>query len=927
MNPTRIQLRYDTLENWQKTNPSPKLAQGEMGIANNNGTIIAKVGTSENPQTWDQAHELSVFNGNQPNTQIIGGTGIQVTENTENVFTISLANDALDSFVDLIIESGDGINTTKTTNNTYQLSLSNDVLRNVNLSGSDLNKGDILVYDDNLWVNKNLSSQIKTEGGLFLKENSDGSITLSQQSQENLEYIDSSCGIHFRDESQEKWYNMGIGITGYPSLTYSCFYDSARNNVWVGGNFRAANGYLSNNIALWDVGTSNFTESYGVGGTENLQSSVRIWSIEKYNDEIYFAGTFDRLTDPSLTSEQSSVKNIAKVSYDVDGNLKWEKVGPIGRLGGNSVKKLISFSGKLYAYGSINPTDTATGPVEDVSGSIISWNGTSWNNFTDTPPGVILSTPNEDNRIDSMLGVIGNEMYFSVNYKIIENGQTTAIKSCIYKWDGNNVWTKVGNDFPGNYNAYVSGAPIVSFKSSLYIPLAPTGAGGVGATRIFKLNSSNNNWEEVNPGINGVFIRKLKATDDFLYVIGAFIKRNGSLEGEYSIMKYDGTTWLDLPPQPFYEGASGTMDFTFDDDENIYVAGMSCRGAENIAGPTGDIIEDSIDITGGCCNIYALSYVGNDPDNDLVLECIGDIKRINGTSSSPWFWETPGGINKCENGPTYNEFSDIEPKPRLNNVSFISNKSEGLRGWTSTSRLAEFIQESVTLVSHPYWPKTVLSCQDFENGVVSLSKPQRPFCPYQSSYLDENGGGGSIINGYSNLVWLTNVEIWTLDYSDGTLPTISQNGRLSGWFPTNILEVAGNCGTQCDSEDICVVCANGDVICKCIDDGQGGLECPVDPCGLNACPANPIGLVYSPRLFSTDIDYSEYGIVSIFVQQQDEYTDPVTFVMYFPSTSHRTVTILQDYNSPVTGGLIYWDSGVRDWKLSKTIDAGDYTSA
>lgn len=58
--PTRLQLRYDTLSNWTSGDPLPKLAKGEVGIANDGIKIIAKVGTDDTPQTWEQASFLSV---------------------------------------------------------------------------------------------------------------------------------------------------------------------------------------------------------------------------------------------------------------------------------------------------------------------------------------------------------------------------------------------------------------------------------------------------------------------------------------------------------------------------------------------------------------------------------------------------------------------------------------------------------------------------------------------------------------------------------------------------------------------------------------------------------------------------------------------------------------------------------------------------
>ena len=52
----RIKMRYDNYATWESTDPT--LLQGEFAVANNNGTIIVKVGT-EDGQHWSAAPEIS----------------------------------------------------------------------------------------------------------------------------------------------------------------------------------------------------------------------------------------------------------------------------------------------------------------------------------------------------------------------------------------------------------------------------------------------------------------------------------------------------------------------------------------------------------------------------------------------------------------------------------------------------------------------------------------------------------------------------------------------------------------------------------------------------------------------------------------------------------------------------------------------------
>jgi len=59
----KIKMRYDTLANWTNTNPEPTLLPGEFGVANDNGTIIVKVGNGDaatnEAVTWTLASEIS----------------------------------------------------------------------------------------------------------------------------------------------------------------------------------------------------------------------------------------------------------------------------------------------------------------------------------------------------------------------------------------------------------------------------------------------------------------------------------------------------------------------------------------------------------------------------------------------------------------------------------------------------------------------------------------------------------------------------------------------------------------------------------------------------------------------------------------------------------------------------------------------------
>ena len=906
MNPVRIKLRYDLIENWQKdSGQTAKLSMGEIGIANDNGNVFARVGTSETPQSWSEASELSVFNNNQNNTQLVAGTGIILTENTDNTTTISLSSD----MIDLEIEAGDGISVISSTNNSYQLTLTEDVLRNVNLSPTNLSNGDILVHENDEWVNKSLSDQIKTQDNIVLTENEDGTITLSSKSiQPPAEFLESSCGVHMWNEVEEKWYTVGVGVTG--GTPYSCFYDEDKNYIWIGGFFSAINSYKSDNIGLWDNSISNFRTSFGVSG-----DGARIFSIEKFNNEIYFGGIFNNLTDLN-SPDANSVRNIAKVSYDETGTIKWEKVGPIGKLGGTSVRRLVSYSGKLYVYGSIFPS------IEDcevVDGPIVTWDGNQWQKFTSTPTNVAGESL-------KLLGVIDNELYFSGNDTTTTGPEENY--SVVYKWNGT-TWSQVGQNlpiFPSKF-AFSDLGRIIKFNSELYVNVQNNYTTLTGS--ILKLNNTTNQWEPISSNIEG-FIRSIKTNDNFIYAVGS-MKRSEYIElGSKQILRYNGSEWSELPPDPVYSAAGGLHDVCFipnsTDDDFVFTFGGVCRSGDNIAGAEGPYAGiPSIDpISGSCCRIFATSYRGNNPTDDLEFKCV-HVQNVY-SSNSEWFYKPY--VPQCPNGPDYDD--QDQPRPNFS-LSFITNKSKNLVGFNSPTILDENPSEYPVLVSHPYWPFTRIQCTSLESsGTLEGSfGPQRPFCDFQ--YTSESGYIQLIPleAGYTNLVWLTNVDMWGVD-ENGWLV---QGGKLTGWFPNNIVIVQGDCAPQCSPSDICTTCQNGTVICKCwiINQETGNLEytCPKNPCpedegeggsGQDICVA---GFNYFIDE-TTNTDPKPEAIRLLKTQQSDENTDPTRFMVFFPNYSYKPINILADFKNSDITGIIIWDKDTQKWKTTSILDSGEY---
>lgn len=900
MNPVRIKLRYDLLDNWQKDNgQTAKLSMGEIGIANDNGNVFARVGTSETPQSWSEASELSVFNNNQNNTQLVAGTGIILTQNTDNTTTISLSSD----FIDLELVSGDGINVINNTNNSYQLSLSEDVLRNVNLSPTNLNNGDILIHENDEWVNKNLSDQIKTQDNIVLTENEDGTITLSSQAiQPPAEFVESSCGVHMWNEVEEKWYTAGVGVTG--GTPYSCFYDEDKNYIWIGGFFSAINSYKSDNIGLWDNNISNFRTSFGVSG-----AGARIFSIEKFNDEIYFGGIFNNLTDLN-SPDANSVRNIAKLSYnDETGSIKWEKVGNIGKLGGTNVRTLVSYSGKLYVYGSIFPNIE---DCENVEGPIITWDGTQWEQFISTPSASI------EKESLTLLGVIDNELYFSgldLSIPKLENNYV------IYKWNGNE-WFQVGGNFPSNF-AISSLGRIAKFNSELYVNAINNYTTSIGT--ILKLNNQSNQWEVLSPNITG-FIRSIKSNDNFLYAIGSMKYPQNTDSSSFEnkqILRYNGNEWSELPPDPVYSAAGGLHDLCFipnsTDDDFVFTFGGVCRSANNIAGtegPYGGI--SSIDpMSGSCCRIFATSYRGNTPGLDLEYKCV-NIKNVY-SSNSEWFYKPY--ISDCPNGPDYDDLD--EPRPNFS-ISFITNKSKNLIGFNTWDEGGE----NPHLVSHPYWPFTKIDCKSLEDdGTLRGAKgPQRPFCDFQYTSQDGNIQLIPLNTGYTNLVWLTNVDLWTASED-----SLIQSGKLSGWFPNNIVIVEGDCAPECPPNHFCEECPDGTVICKCLlPDENGDLvyACPTDPCGEGGGgPGSGEVCAQGFNYFideTTNIDQRPEAIRLLKTQQSDDSTDPIRFMVFFPNYSYKSINILADFKNSDITGIIIWDKDTQKWKTTNILNLGQY---
>lgn len=297
----------------------------------------------------------------------------------------------------------------------------------------------------------------------------------------------------------QTWQPLGNGLS---NMVQSLAYDSAKNLLYVGGQFTNADGKPAKYIASWD-GTA--WSALGSG----MDNPVRTLAL--INDTLYVGGEF-------TVAGGTSAKCIAKW----DGT-NWKAIGK-GMLNSGqhailpSVNAIAEYKGFLYASGSFDYADS------NIAYFIARWDGNAWRS--------VGGGLNGSSGVYAM-AIYKDELFVAGGFTLANGKSVNKIVS----WDGTD-WKSPGIGITSSSGASIIYALAV-YKDELYATGVFNQVGGKSATNIAKWDGTN--WTAVGSGIDKPGLT-LTVLNDELYVGGLF-KNAGNKPTNY-LAKWNGTDWI-----------------------------------------------------------------------------------------------------------------------------------------------------------------------------------------------------------------------------------------------------------------------------------------------------------------------------------------------------------------------------------------------
>jgi hypothetical protein len=260
------------------------------------------------------------------------------------------------------------------------------------------------------------------------------------------------------------WHALGSGVDlEYNGNSLAVRAIRGRNNdVFVGGGFVTAGGFIANNIAKWD-GANWSTLGYGVDST--------VFAIETAGSDVYVGGGFTNAYD--APGFGFVVNRIARW----DANTGW---WPLGSGVGGTVNVIREAGGLLYAGGSFT---TAGG---NTANRIAVWDGNAWSSLGS-------GTANGVNGTVSAILADGTDIYVGGSFSMAGGATARAIA----KWNGS-AWSQLGQGFFSSSTPSVTG--LAKIGSYIYATGGFTNAGGGLVTRSIA-RWDGTKWEALGSGI------------------------------------------------------------------------------------------------------------------------------------------------------------------------------------------------------------------------------------------------------------------------------------------------------------------------------------------------------------------------------------------------------------------------------------------
>ncbi len=359
-------------------------------------------------------------------------------------------------------------------------------------------------------------------------------------------------GIAAWDGSNWTTFGNGLGDTMSPfPFVYIQNMVSHDGNLYVAGQFSEEDGYIGNNIAMWD-GTSWTNMAGG--------SNKRIFDLIMYNDELYVGGDFDTIGTVEANSIakwdgtawhsldtvfKEDIFSLIVADFQIFDD-KLYVAGGIPNVYGQSCITVAEFDGNTWTcvsdglfygikrFGVWNDTLIGGNNLHLVNGNPIwethKYNGTEWEIFSTQMPLPIAQD----------FTVYQGELYLSGGMPLVND----EIIPKVVKWDGSN-WSRVGTGL----TSIVTDALV--FNDELYIAGKFNEENNAEHNYIAKLSHNVGIAEHdaptfsfqlsPNPAkeITSIQIKNSTLTEGCIYLIDVYGRRLSKIDLETGIQQYD----------------------------------------------------------------------------------------------------------------------------------------------------------------------------------------------------------------------------------------------------------------------------------------------------------------------------------------------------------------------------------------------------
>ncbi|MEM6966690.1 MAG: T9SS type A sorting domain-containing protein [Bacteroidota bacterium] len=338
--------------------------------------------------------------------------------------------------------------------------------------------------------------------------------------------------LMYSSSFSQNWESLGQGVN---QPVFHLYPDSVDNLLYIGGQFKFADGITVNGVATWD-GQSFTTVGSGVNNCSS-EFCYQTLALTRYKDHIYCSPLSTLFGD-------SIINGIAKWN-----GTTWSNVGKgiLTISGSNGVAlSMLTYEEELYIFGAFHRIG------QDSAFYAAKWNGDSLSSLN-------FFKENLVSRIHHAV-VFQNEIYVAGFFEDDQGNQLD-----VAKYDGQH-WYPVGGGIKGFADDPLE---LIVYNDELYTCGYFKKSSGNTGTGILKLK--NNAWVDVGGSFDGdnVVVDGMIVFDEALFAFGRFSHVGGGVAAN-NIAKWDGERWCGLGSTfPEYRDVKAAAVY----NDELYIAG------------------------------------------------------------------------------------------------------------------------------------------------------------------------------------------------------------------------------------------------------------------------------------------------------------------------------------------------------------------